>query len=382
MQRLFTAVAVCALLLAPATAHALAFTWDGANSSDWRYLSGTNNNWSGAFTDSKYPGSHAANDTATIADPTPSQCVLSGAVANTVHWVTVNALTPNAAMSLTLDNASSSLDIDRNGGAASLGYLKLVGGDTAGEEATFSYQLGTFAADWIDLDGGTAETMEAILDIRQNFTVGDASDSVVATGYAAMDVANPGTPKVFTAADVVVGDGAALTFLEKRSGTGELDANTMTITSGESANEHATFRHSAGTLDLHVDITVVADDNADADATFHMNGGTVAFDTANLVLDGGDKGQASNGQSLADFDSGSISNNIDALTMLGDAKVDSTLDITVTGALTVDADTYATQAAINMADSGDDFVAGSVVIGDATYATKVTFTGSGSMSTN
>jgi hypothetical protein len=126
-------------------------------------------------------------------------------------------------------------------------------------------------------------------------------------------------------------------------------------------------------------ITLWGDDDADHSATLQFIGGTLAFDSASLNLFGGDTADR---KAIFDYDGGTISDNIDAMTMRGHSEVASTQDITVGGDLVVDADAYATEAVINMADSDDDFTANSVIVGHDTYGCKLTFSGSGSLTTN
>ena len=319
MKPLITALGICALLFASSNTYAQPYDyqWDGAHDSDWVWLDvgqTPDNNWSGMGTDNTYPGQNQADDTATIADPTPqSNCVFSDEIEETVHWVKVDAT--NGAMSLTL-NGSADLDIDRTGDA-DLGYLQLIGGDADTEEATFHLDAGTFACDWIDLDGGINANREAILDIDTNFSVGDASDSVLVTGYAAVDVEASYT---FTARDVEVGDGALTTLFDMRTGTGTMTATSLDIIPGNAASEHARFLLSAGTLDVNGEVDLTGAASVDADATMQVSSGAT-FEPNSLDLNGATN--VSYGYAILDLDEDvTVGNASDSVSVTGYAEID------------------------------------------------------------
>jgi len=439
-----------------------------------------------------------------------------------VNSLLIDADTPGAARSFTKAGAGT-LDVN--------GPLTIKGDLSADHDATLVLSAGSITPDSMVLQGSTNSSYGyAILDLDQDLTVGNASDSVSVAGYAEIDVANPGTAKVFEAKDMDVGDGQLTTFCEKRTGTGELDATGLTITAGNDANEEATFKLSAGTLDVNGTITVDSgtasgthaklwhsvgtatpdsmvldgyDTNAraklDLDQTFTVDsGGTHAkpdttmrrwvdvdvyagmtgdmkdlryeatgtltvtgsgtfrtdefrvedasadaaitvtkagssgvtidndliiqaadsagehakllisagsmtvdasadtkinaatsvnadamlefdsgtFDPSDLYLYGGNSDLANYGEALVDYNGGTLVNP-DSVTIQGYSKFNAEAGITVDGALTVDAGTYATEAEIDMAAS-TTFAAASVVIGDASHACTLTFSGAGS----
>jgi hypothetical protein len=131
--------------------------------------------------------------------------------------------------------------------------------------------------------------------------------------------------------------------------------------------------------------SVVADSDGSNNAAITLSASQdMVFDPGAFVLDGGDPDETNRGQALFDFDAGTLVAP-DTLTMRGDSMVDAeeniTLDASVDGTLTVDAGSFRTEAIIDML-SGKTFTAGSVVIGDDTYGCKLTFSGSGSLTTN
>jgi hypothetical protein len=168
--------------------------------------------------------------------------------------------------------------------------------------------------------------------------------------------------------------GAAVSFLHS-GGTNGI-TGTTTLTAGSTASEDATAQFTGGTLTHGGNVTLTAHDDVDSDAIYWINGGTVAFNSANLILNGGDVSQGSGnyGEALLDYDSGTISNNIDALTMQGYSKVDTAQSMTIGGAVTVStaSDTYAT---INV--SSGTFTASSVAISGSSGYGQLEKTGAG-----
>jgi len=241
MKALITALGICALLFASGSAYAQDdYTWDGSESSDWA----DDLNWTPGGMGTDYPGENVADDTALINDGTNERAItLSSSLANTVHWVKIDANAAAGDMSLTLDNANSDLDIYRNGGASTLGYLQLVGRLSAAGVATFNYGNGSFACDWINLDGDSATAGRVVLDIDVDLTVRDATDSVLATGHVDVDVAGSTT---FGVKDIEIGDGTTFSDFEMITNSGTISATKLTVKGDASNNSY--LRVSAGTF--------------------------------------------------------------------------------------------------------------------------------------
>jgi hypothetical protein len=260
MKPLITALVIGIVALAPAFANAAAFTWDGSPSNVWD----NGRNWGqGAAT--PYPGSAQAGDTATVDVTTSANPLfLAASVANDVADVTLNALTAGGALKLEI-RTGATLNIND----ATTGTLSLVGGDTSGETATFNYQAGTLSIDNMDLDGGSASTMAAILDMDASFTIDDTTDSVLAAGYVKVDVATgaainlkemqfvadgtfelavAGTGTYQNTEFRVEDDGADAVIAVTKSGAGTLTASTLVVKGGDSAGETATFTVTAGSV--------------------------------------------------------------------------------------------------------------------------------------
>jgi hypothetical protein len=181
---------------------------------------------------------------------------------------------------------------------------------------------------------------------------------------------DPGTDLNFT--DMSLSGSATV------AGSQPWNVDTLTIDADTPSAARVLTKNGNNTFSISGDTSLIADANAANNATLVLNAGSIAYQ--DLVLDGGDKAQASYGQALFDYNAGTVAALAD-LVMSGDSKVDAEESFTMTGELDVDAGGYATDAVINMASS-KTLTADRLVVGNASYATKLTFTGPGTVTTN
>ncbi|GAF68163.1 unnamed protein product, partial [marine sediment metagenome] len=313
MKRLATALAVCALLIPAANAFGGDFTWNGEKSDVWTY----HKNWTGPAgeypddagddvtindldwlpTGTKYvPNVNAA---VTIRDLT----MIGNATGNAYHAklsfnsandLTVTGMTelsddvdllqvyPNTgilivgvievkAVATVLNNVpdveASSLRIDADDaggdrlfekagtGAMSVsGSVILYGDDESAGRATFQYTDqftdDSFSASHFDMDGRGYDGGEAVLDIDATLDMSPSTD-IAAEGYCEIDVENGDT---FTVRAVTVDATAGRAQISQVTGTGKVEATSLTITAGDSEAEppeDAVYLLSAGTLDVN-----------------------------------------------------------------------------------------------------------------------------------
>ena len=376
MKAVITALGICALLFPPARVYATAYTWDGAYNSKWaQEISG--NNWEPDF----YPARSQNGDTATINVSTNANPVkLIQALDYTIATLLIDA---DAA------NASIGLRIRGTGILTSTGLITVKGYQTAAGDATLEVEAsGSFSPHSMKLEGSPdTDYGDAILIFDEDVTVTD-STGVDITGLAQVRV---GSDDTFDAYNLDVGDGAVHSELEMNTGTGTMLSDTLTIQAGDAANEHAEFLISSGTMtvDTNGDTDVIAHDDAVANATLTVNGANASLDPGDLYLYGGNP--VGGGQAKFSLESSGSLINVDTFVFRGDSRFETRQVLTHSVVLTVEPepetsggadDGWRTDAVINVVDANESLTVGSVVVGGATYASKLTFTGSGSLATN
>ncbi len=139
------------------------------------------------------------------------------------------------------------------------------------------------------------------------------------------------------------------------SNTAGVTSSSLTIDSDTPAAARSFNKAGAQSYTVTNTTTVTADMDNDNDATLQMSAGTL--DVGDLVLDGGEPDDATHGQALFDYDSGTLVNP-DTVVMRGDSKIDAESGITVSGpgandgTVTVEATTnaYGTDVTIDTAN--------------------------------
>lgn len=246
--------------------------------------------------------------------------------------------------------------------AVSVSNLDIVAQSDAAGSLTAPASNATVQPDTLGLQGYDS-TYRVTLDAN-----GDVSaDYTELESYVDVDAADGAT---FSAGAMSVTAASANLSVVTNS-TGAMTASTLTLDADTADASRTLTKAGAGTLTVTTSTTLTGDDDSgNYPATFTLSAG--AFDPAALYVNGGD---TSARKAIFDYDAGTLTNP-DSMTMQGYASVDSEASITVAGQLTVDAGAHATSADIDMAAT-TTFTASSLVIGDASYACTLSFTGAG-----
>lgn len=257
MKWLITATAVCMLVLAPATG--ATFTWDGGG--DTKVWSDALN-WTGdtaPTVDSSSPATDSITISAAnvgVSDFTEARHAYSDA--GTAYWDDVSVIS-NGTHAMTLrKNGTQGMDIE-----------------------------GTLTLE------GFSSSKVTKLDVDQSMS----ATSTTIKSYVDVDVA---ASRTFTSGALTVGSGTDVVdlLIGVDSGTGTLDASSMTIQAGDAANEDAFAELRSATLDVDGQVLVQASTTVDATAEIQITSGTFTPDSMKFV----GRDHATEGHAIADFD--------------------------------------------------------------------------------
>ncbi len=274
MKPLITALTICLVPLLGASAQALD-TWDGSTNQFWS----VDTNWAD---DSEPTTDENIVITSTLdknpwydvgADASRFGTLLLGGdmiflvnYANSLSFtsITLNGTDGSATVQGTANWSGESLSIDATNGSVMLtkkaanrltitdatdGYLLLTGGDADGKIATFWFDVGEFYVDYIDLNGGSSTSREAILIFDQDVTV-QTSTGVEATGFCQVRV---GSDDTFDAYNLYVGDGAVHSEFDMNTGTGLMVAEQLVVMGGDEEGEHGIFKVSVAGAEFYTE---------------------------------------------------------------------------------------------------------------------------------
>lgn len=197
MRRFAIALGIGALLISSKGVGAADFTWDfGAGDAYWDSCNTGNDNWGDTCTSDFWPGKANNADTAQIVRVgVMSAVIVNRDITFELKWVEVNATA--GAMQLTINDADADIAVDE--------YIKLVGGNGAGERAEFQYDEGAVAVTGkFDMVGGNRAGKRAELDMNVSLDLSATTD-VNLKGFCRIDLASD---VVFEVYDVDMVDAA------------------------------------------------------------------------------------------------------------------------------------------------------------------------------